>query len=265
MENEDELRIEEPEGIYGPKRYFKGYWMPVELIEDDRLSWMEKLLLVEIDALSRNRAEGCCAKNKHFARHLHVNEGTIANAITHLRRLGYVEDVRFDGRLRWIRARQPSSFHEGSLHKIMKPAASEPHSAGKQKLNVIVNGQAEQIYSAYPRKVAKPRALGAIRSALTKRKVPFDELLEKTQAFADIWADAPTTELDFIPYPASWFNAERYNDDPKTWRRAKQPAKMPYRTRENKINELNRRKQALIRANAPFWKIHEIDMQLMKL
>ena len=40
---------------------------------------------------------------------------------------------------------------------------------------------------------------------------------------------------------------------------------MPYKTRQDKINELNRRKQELQRANAPYWKIHEIDMQLRKL
>jgi hypothetical protein len=59
----------------------------------------------------------------------------------------------------------------------------------------------------------------------------------------------------------------------RNWRRMdkergygkKQEARMPYNVRQNKINELNRRKQALIRANAPYWRIHEIDMQLKKL
>jgi len=41
--------------------------------------------------------------------------------------------------------------------------------------------------------------------------------------------------------------------------------KMTYKTRQDKINELNRRKQELMRTNAPYWKIHEINMQLSKL
>jgi hypothetical protein len=54
-----------------------------------------------------------------------------------------------------------------------------------------------------------------------------------------------------------------------TWKRKQQQrrpaAMMPYRQREAKINKLNLRKQQLIREGAPYWKIHEIDMQLSDL
>jgi hypothetical protein len=39
----------------------------------------------------------------------------------------------------------------------------------------------------------------------------------------------------------------------------------PINVRNKRINDLNKRKQDLIRANAPYWQIHEIDMQLSKL
>jgi hypothetical protein len=41
--------------------------------------------------------------------------------------------------------------------------------------------------------------------------------------------------------------------------------RMPWQKRQDKINELNRRKQQLVREGAPYWKIHEINMQLQKL
>lgn len=69
----------------------------------------------------------------------------------------------------------------------------------------------EEIYCAYPRKVAKPEALKAIRTALSK--IPFDDLLQKTKAFAT----ARNGDVAFCPHPATWFNQERYNDDPSTW------------------------------------------------
>lgn len=71
---------------------------------------------------------------------------------------------------------------------------------------------AEAIYDSYPRKEGKKDALKAILKAMQKH--PYLFLQERTA----LWARAKAgTELRFIPLPASWFNAERYNDDPEVW------------------------------------------------
>lgn len=75
-----------------------------------------------------------------------------------------------------------------------------------------VPDSAEAVYSYYPKKVGKPAALRAIRKAL--RDEPFDDLVKKTIMFAGLWVDA---DMQFCPHPATWFNQQRYNDDPKTW------------------------------------------------
>lgn len=72
---------------------------------------------------------------------------------------------------------------------------------------------AESIYAAYPKKVGRPAALRAIRRALTK--CPFDSLLERTR----LYAQTCNVPAQFIPHPSTWFNQERFNDDPATWRR----------------------------------------------
>lgn len=69
----------------------------------------------------------------------------------------------------------------------------------------------ECIYSAYPRKVGRPDALKAIKRALGK--VPFKQLLAKTEQYAAIRGG----DTNFVPNPSTWFNQERYNDDPSTW------------------------------------------------
>jgi hypothetical protein len=69
----------------------------------------------------------------------------------------------------------------------------------------------EDIYSAYPKKVGKPDALKAISKAV--KRFGNTNVLERTMAYAK----ARNGDLDFVPNPATWFNQERFNDDPVTW------------------------------------------------
>lgn len=72
---------------------------------------------------------------------------------------------------------------------------------------------AEQIYQAYPRKTAKPAAIAAIQKALTKKSAA--HLFERTTAYAKTQVAGD----QFTPHPATWFNQERYDDDPREWNR----------------------------------------------
>jgi len=87
----------------------------------------------------------------------------------------------------------------------------------KAKRNSSVDAlELQQIYSAYPRKVAPSDALKAIAKAIAKGKTPA-HLLERTKSYAAATALWAEDELRFIPHPATWFNGGRYDDDPKTW------------------------------------------------
>jgi hypothetical protein len=88
--------------------------------------------------------------------------------------------------------------------------------AQKLKSSKATQLQALAIYDAYPRKEAKPEALKAILKAMAAHSP--DLLLERTKSFAAaiVWQ-----ERQFIPYPATWFNREQFNDDPENW---KQPS-----------------------------------------
>jgi len=72
--------------------------------------------------------------------------------------------------------------------------------------------QAEIIYEAYPRKVARPAAIQAIRRALQAKS--FDWLLGQVERYAEA-VDGQSKK--FVPHPATWFNQARYDDDPKEW------------------------------------------------
>lgn len=76
---------------------------------------------------------------------------------------------------------------------------------------ILKETAAEEIYQAYPLKVGRPQALKAILKA--SRKFPMAVLFDRTKAYAA----ARNGDTEFMPHPATWFNQERFNDDPSTW------------------------------------------------
>ena len=93
--------------------------------------------------------------------------------------------------------KKPSSLYiEGNLHKVIPKPSPEV---------------AQEIYDLYPLKVGKPKAITAILKAL--KKVSVDYLKERTVVFAK----ARNGDTAFCPHPTTWFNQERYNDNPSTW------------------------------------------------
>lgn len=81
--------------------------------------------------------------------------------------------------------------------------------------------ESERIYAAYPRKAARGRALPAIRKAfdtLAQRGEPnpIAFLLERVTTFA---ASPAGQAGKYTPHAATWFNGERYDDDPADWQR----------------------------------------------
>jgi hypothetical protein len=114
------------------------------------------------------------------------------------------------------RPKASSSIIEEIHQEMNQGIRVHPHSPPKgdyREDTACVLTQEEEIYSVYPKKVGKPVALRAIRRALAKQ--PFSYLLERTK----LYAQTCTSPAEFIPHPSTWFNQERFNDDPTTWRR----------------------------------------------
>lgn len=88
-----------------------------------------------------------------------------------------------------------------------------------QNRNVLA-GQLEEIYDAYPRHIEKATALKAIRAAVKRMQARGPDkdavafLLERTRLFA---ASPDGNKGRYTPFPANWFDKERYLDDEKEW------------------------------------------------
>jgi len=108
--------------------------------------------------------------------------------------------------------------------------------------------QAEVVYAEYPRNVGKAAALPKIVSAL--KQAGFERLLNRTKQFALLTADR---EREFIPHPHTWFNQQRYNDDPDEW--------MSKANREEEIEKLEHQ----LRYERDPMQFEEIKTKLHKL
>ena len=84
------------------KRDFKGIWFPAEVWLDERLTPLEKIILMEIDSLDNE--DNCYASNEHLAKFCQCSQSKVSKAISKLKSLGYVEVVSFDGRSRKLRS-----------------------------------------------------------------------------------------------------------------------------------------------------------------
>jgi DNA-binding MarR family transcriptional regulator len=168
-----------------------------------------------------------------------INKTTAIEAIKHLESMGMIEVNRIKGvrnvyvltkRSRWLIDRSnPGNGMPPVLFEVTDSSISGngavPNGGTKGNPQRISKGGnpslALKIYSAYPRKIAKPAALKAIEKALIRfnDEVHDKTLLELTQLYA---TSVEGTEQTFIPYPQKWFNQERFNDDPATWKNGEQ-------------------------------------------
>lgn len=77
-----------------------------------------------------------------------------------------------------------------------------------------IESQAKRLYQEYPRHISKGNALTSIRRAL--KEVGFDVLHEAIIEYAKA-CKAAKTKTEFIPHPATWFNARKWEDDREDW------------------------------------------------
>ena len=93
------------------ERDFKGVWIPKEIWLDDRLTALEKVILIEIDSLDIEERH-CYASNKYLAEFCQCTEIKISNAVKKCIELGYLELVSFDGRTRILKSRLKESLRQ---------------------------------------------------------------------------------------------------------------------------------------------------------
>lgn len=83
-------------------RDFKGVWISKEIWLNTELTWLEKIILTEIDSLDNENH--CTAGNDYLATFCQCSERKVSEAITKLASLGFIDILGFNGRQRIIKS-----------------------------------------------------------------------------------------------------------------------------------------------------------------
>ena len=86
------------------ERDFKGIWIPKEIWEDQRLTAIDKIILMEIDSLDATE-DHCFASNEYLATICQCGERRVSESIGRLVDCEYIEVTNFNGRTRTLRSR----------------------------------------------------------------------------------------------------------------------------------------------------------------
>lgn len=138
------------------KREFKGVWFPAEVWLDERLTALEKIILIEIDSLDGE--DGCYASNEYLAKFCQCSQSKVSSAIAKLKKLGYIRVKSFDGRKRILES--CLTFSTGQTPKKEK---SDQQNSGERILVENTNQERKE------RK--KPSAFDAIIAERTDNEV----------------------------------------------------------------------------------------------
>lgn len=91
-----------------------------------------------------------------------------------------------------------------------EPPRDQPSSSSEQALKPE-RAAFEDWYEIYPRKVGRPGALRAWKTRVEKTRVEPNDVIAGLLWWRIKWAEDKTPR-DFMPYPATWLNDERWKD-----------------------------------------------------
>lgn len=144
-------------------RIVKGIWIPIEIWQNEALSWNEKILLMEIDSFTA-RGQECYISNEYIAELLGVSERCASKYLSHLIDFGAIRVVKFDGRKRYVES--TISFQAEWNDCSRQSGTSVPYTNNIDKVDIINNISPIINKSA---KFEKP-TLEEVRSYLAQRR-----------------------------------------------------------------------------------------------
>jgi hypothetical protein len=122
-----------------------------------------------------------------------------------------------------VQSTNTDSADAEQLHDDFQTSDDAGSRDGDEKPRNAYTESFERWYSHYPKKVAKQAAAAAFGRSLTKiattRGINRSEACDWLCDVTAIFSRSPKGTGQFVPYPATWLNEGRYEDDPEEWNR----------------------------------------------
>lgn len=90
-------------------RNFQGIWIPKIIYLNSEVNWYAKILFLEIHSFTEN-GKACYMSNKYIASFLNISERQVSRYVSELKAVGWIEEVGFDGRKRYLKSVLQFSF-----------------------------------------------------------------------------------------------------------------------------------------------------------
>ncbi len=90
-------------------RNFQGIWIPKMIYLNTEVNWYAKILFLEIHSFTENGKE-CYMSNGYISSFLNISERQVSRYISELKTIGWIEEVSFDGRRRYLRSALEFNF-----------------------------------------------------------------------------------------------------------------------------------------------------------
>lgn len=193
--------------------------IPNAWVRDNRLSLQARGLLVQL----MSHAPGWKVTQESLAHANNIGRDAMRSILNELIEFGYLEKSE-------KRERNANGTLGGYVYTTHEPTQAEPMLAEPtqaeptHKNNNLKEEQSKEekaknkqenlseyfaeFWSVYPRKLDKGKAERAFKTAI--KKTSPEEIIRA----AERYRDDPTRKDDFTKYPATWLNAESWNNEP---------------------------------------------------
>jgi hypothetical protein len=84
-------------------RNFQGIWIPRSVYLSTKVNWYAKILFLEIHSFTENGKE-CYMSNEYISTFLNISKRQVSRYIAELKNIGWIEEVSFNGRKRYLRS-----------------------------------------------------------------------------------------------------------------------------------------------------------------
>lgn len=179
--------------------------IPNDWLRDNRLSFKARGIL----SMIMSHREGWSLSINSIAAQNQEGKDAIRSAIQELEETGYLYRTQINhfgkfGEAIWV-TQDPADLPMAENPTTENPTTKNNNIKEEQFKNNIEETFLE-FWNVYPRKIDKAKAFRAFKSALKRAK--FEDIL----AGAIAYRNDPTRNPDFTKYPASWLNADSWEN-----------------------------------------------------